>query len=163
METRHTSQKPIWLKHGDNRDVLVVTKGEDRFAFPVRTAIEACVQHDFMTKFTDELNERFNELLKAIAEWFSKNPDFVSVYLNNRSNQPFKFLLLLVTKGTSYNPDLEEAVIELDNLIYSKFKNNFQVRVQTIPEGVDHGVDSFVDIEEAYALHADSQGSQNAS
>ncbi len=117
-----------------------------------------------MQKFTSELKHSFQGLLDTIAEWCEKHSDVIrQAYLSPKPSQPFKYLLLFVVTGDSYNPDVEDEVIKLDTALHERFKNVFQVRLQFVPESVEQSVECFVDAEHALALYANDKTAQSPS
>lgn len=147
-----------WLRHGSGGDVWVRTAEDDTFTLAIDAAVEACQNREFADSLADELNEQFNALIRLIRDWCERTTGVDEAVLGRRASHALRFILILRTAGDAHDFELDDAVAELDEQIYSLFGQRFPVRIQTIPIAVKHGVESFIGDDEAIVLYAVSEG-----
>jgi len=153
--------KIISLTAGKLDQVRVETLSEDRFFLSVDEAVEACTDHEIRAQVTKSLNDELRKMAAHIQDWCGKHPQVVRAVMGRRAAHPLKFILLLVTEGEMHNFDLDDHVAALDEELYISFRN-FPVRIQTIPAGIEDGVECFTDTSDAWALYARPESAQEA-
>ena len=103
-------------------------------------------------QFTRDVSERFKMILKRIAQWSTERPKIVQALIGSRERD--RRIIVFVVEGSDHDFELDDEISALDEQIHEILKGLPAVTVMSIPQGVDSGLDAFIDIDEAFEIYA---------
>lgn len=159
--TQGTRKGPHRIRFDDNRPVVVHPADQDLFVVSSEQAVRACVTQEMIEQFTRDVNERFKMILKRIAQWSAERPQIVQALIGSR--EPQRRIILFIVEGNEHNFDLSDDISSLDEEIHDILKGLPAVSVMSIPQGVESGLDAFIDIDESFEIYARSTEPQTSS
>lgn len=154
--TRTSSEVP-YLRHDDERLVLVHPADNDTFMLPRREAVAACMNHEQFKSFDALMRSKWQGFCQRIREWCVSHGDVVRAVLSRRDRA--EYLLLVITNGSSHNFELDDSVSEFDLELRAGYPE-FPCTVMTVPQEVEGGISAFVDEKASLELHASPSAAQ---
>ena len=141
--------EPIRLHFQDVETQIVVTPDDnDRFVTTSSEAAQACKMAQDALRWKPE----FEALLKHIHDWCAEHTERVARAFLSFSSDGLK--LFLLTHGSSYRFDFDDAVSEFDLELDKKFPN-CPGEVMQLPETPVESLTSFFDPAKAFQLHGE--------
>ncbi len=138
--TNPRSQNRITLlDESMGRDVLVVSRSEDRFFITAQAAVEACRAANDSARFP----QQFGDLLDFLSKWIEANkPKIHRAQVAVREND----LLFLVTQaGAAYDDELMDSLSDLDiEVANSESFSLVKMNVLAIPRTPDEASTAFI-------------------
>lgn len=109
MPATVTQQEPLRLNFMEGeRQVVVLTEKEERFAITVDEAIAACRASTNIREF----KRQFNQLLQKLGHWIGNHQKKIRFAFLTVRDQGLLFLV--VRKETKYDREFEDELTELD-------------------------------------------------
>ena len=141
--------EPIRLHFRDLDTRIVVTPDDnDRFVTTSSEAAQACK----MAQDALRWNQEFEALLKHIHDWCAKHEERIANAFLSFSSDGLK--LFLLTRGSKYRFDFDDAVSDFDIELDEKFKN-CPSEIMQLPETPVESLTSFFDPAKAFQLHGE--------
>jgi sugar/nucleoside kinase (ribokinase family) len=147
----------IELHYEREGQVRIVPPDRSVQLFTVKVAIDACRAHNKQLEF----NTQFQDLQERLAKWLSLHQTSVSrAFITVRDAG---LLFVVVLNGTAFDPELEEAITELDiEIANAEEFELIRLSVLAIPQTSDACMHSFIAVGNTMPFGSDSPGKQDA-
>jgi len=138
--TTATHIEPIRLRISDaGRQVLVEPEDSDKFVLYVEEAIHAC---RIMKEYEELFHKQLQYLKNYLGKWACEHKDKVNkTFLTLHGG---RMLFLVVTKNSTFDPELEDSLTDLDlNVARDPECSQINLDIQAVPQCQEEGYVSF--------------------
>lgn len=127
------------LDEAKGRDVLVVSRSEDRFFMLAQEAVEACRAANDSARFS----QQFSDLLDNLSTWIEANK--LKIHLAQIAVRENDLLFLVTQVAAAYDDDLMDSLSTLDiDVANSDRFSLIRLNVLAIPNAPDEASTAFI-------------------